>query len=350
MFSFLFQCMLLFLTHSWIAPKSAFLSDTLPELRKVKDVVIYRDSSFHAAFPSIVKLPNGELLLAFRRAPERKLLGEKSSSHVDPNSYLVAVRSQDGEIWTPEPKLVYAHAFGGSQDPCLLQLSDGTILCASYGWAFLRPDGLVNIRKPIFQNQSGSVFLGGYLLRSSDGGSTWEGPSYPPHIAPEMNLDPFGKPTAAYNRGAMHEGKDGRVFWVVAANDSLTPRKTSTHLLISADKGKSWQYSCPVAADEKASFNETSIYETPKGDLVAFLRTAGLDDQACIARSTDGGKTFSPWKKMGFQGHPLHALRLPDNRVLLTYGYRHKPLGIRARVLNAECTDFATAPEMILRD
>ncbi|MFN5560739.1 MAG: exo-alpha-sialidase, partial [Opitutaceae bacterium] len=49
-------------------------------------------------------------------------------------------------------------------------------------------------------------------------------------------------------------------------------------------------------------------------------------------------------------GHPLHALRLPDNRVLLTYGYRHKPYGIRARVLNAECTDFASAPEMILRD
>ena len=53
---------------------------------------------------------------------------------------------------------------------------------------------------------------------------------------------------------------------------------------------------------------------------------------------------------MGFQGHPLNALRLPDNRVLLTYGYRHKPFGIRARILNAECTDFATAPEIILRD
>jgi hypothetical protein len=53
---------------------------------------------------------------------------------------------------------------------------------------------------------------------------------------------------------------------------------------------------------------------------------------------------------MGFQGHPLHALRLPDNRVLLTYGYRHAPLGIRARILNAECTDFATAPEIVLRD
>ena len=52
---------------------------------------------------------------------------------------------------------------------------------------------------------------------------------------------------------------------------------------------------------------------------------------------------------MGFQGHPLNALRLPDNRVLLTYGYRHQPFGIRARILNAECTDFKTAPEIVLR-
>jgi sialidase-1 len=36
---------------------------------------------------------------------------------------------------------------------------------------------------------------------------------------------------------------------------------------------------------------------------------------------------------MGFQGHPLHVLRLPDNRELLTYGYRHKPYGIRACIL-----------------
>ena len=53
---------------------------------------------------------------------------------------------------------------------------------------------------------------------------------------------------------------------------------------------------------------------------------------------------------MGWVGYPLHALRLPDDRVLLVYGYRSEPYGIRARVLNAECTDFATAPGMVLRD
>jgi len=320
-----------------------------PGIHKIKDVVIYKDTCFYSSFPSVIKRPDGELIVAFRHAPDRRIYGAKGNKHVDPNSYLVKVHSTDAENWSKEPELIYAHAFGGSQDPCMLQLRDGTILCTSYGWAFLTDEEKKTLKKP-FAESGGAVFLGGYLVRSFDGGNTWQGPVYPPHISPEINYSPFGKPLPAYNRGALCEGKNGRIYWVVAAHDGESSGKTSTWLIASDDKGLSWQFMSTVAADSIATFNETSIYETPKGDLVAFLRTAGLDDQACIARSTDGGKTFEPWQKMGFQGHPLNALRLPDNRVLLTYGYRHKPYGIRARILNAECTDFATAPEIILRD
>jgi len=325
--------------------------DSVPGVRKIKDMLIYRDTMFYAAFPSVVKLPDDEYLLAFRRAPDRKIFGEKGTNHVDPNSYLVTVRSSDGEHWSEAPELLYAHPFGGSQDPCLLQLKDGTLLCTSYGWAFVRPDGIPNLKEPFLGNKGGVIFLGGYVVRSEDGGETWQGPLYPPHIPPETRFDALGQPLAAYNRGALYEGKDGRIYWAVAvAEDADSPGKTAVHLLISEDKGLTWEYSCPVAADEEVTFNETSVYETPEGDLVAFLRTANLDDQACISRSTDGGKSFQPWEKMGFQGHPLHALRLPDNRVLLVYGYRHEPFSIRARILNSECTDFATAPEIVLRN
>lgn len=325
-------------------------ADEIPGVRKVRDIVIYEDARFFSAFPSIIKKRDGEWLLAFRRAPNRRVFGEDKNMHVDPNSYLVQLRSRDGINWTPEPTLLYAHPFGGSQDPCLLQLRDGTILCMTYGWSFLRPDGMARLTSPYLENFPGSIFNGGYYVRSTDGGASWNGPVYPPHLKPEVLNDPWGQPIRAYNRGALVEGRDGKVYWACAATDQDAPRKTSVHLLVSDDKGLTWRYACPVAVDSTASFNETSLYETPHGDLVAFLRSAKLDDQACIARSTDGGKSFGPWQKMGFQGHPLHALRLPDDRVLLTYGYRHAPLGIRARILNAECTDYATAPEMILRD
>ena len=332
-----------------IAEKHKSSGDGIPGVRKIKDIIIYKDSTFYSSFPSVVKRPDGEIFVAFRRAPDRKIFGEKHTNHVDPNSYLMMVRSSDGENWTKDPELIYAHPFGGSQDPCLLQLRDGTLLCMSYGWALVRPDGIPNLKKP-YREAGGTIFLGGYYVRSTDGGETWQGPDYPPHITPDISFNALGEPIPAYNRGALYEGKNGRIFWVVAAMDSNSPRKTSTHLLTSDDKGHTWQYSCPVAVDEKATFNETSVYETPKGDIIAFLRTENMDDQACIARSTDGGKTFHKWQTMGFQGHPCHALRLSDDRVLLTYGYRHKPFGIRARILNPECTDFATAPEIVLRD
>ena len=321
----------------------------IPGVRIIKDIIIYKDTTFFSSFPSVVKRPDGEILVAFRRAPDRKIFGEKHTNHVDPNSYLMMVRSGDGENWTDDPKLLYAHPLGGSQDPGLLQLRDGTLFCMSYGWAVVRPNGIPNLKKP-YTEAGGAIALGGYYVRSTDGGETWQGPFYPPHIAPDNRFNALGEPMPAANRGALYEGVSGRIFWVVGASDSNSPNKPSTHLLISDDKGQTWQYSCQVAADEKVTFNETSVYETPNGDIVAFLRTANMDGQACIARSTDGGKSFHQWQTMGFQGHPLHALRLPDDRVLLTYGYRHKPFGIRARILNPECTDFATAPEIVLRD
>jgi hypothetical protein len=329
---------------------------SLTGIRKVKDIIVYKDSLFYSAFPSVVKRPDGEIMVAFRRAPDRRLFGQQGISHTDPNSYLVMVRSRDGETWTNEPELIFAHPQGGSQDPCLLQLNDGTLLCTSYVWELIRPDAdtVLNRKLTLVKGKSkyspAFTFMGGYLIRSVDGGGTWKGPIYPTSVPADIQVDIFGNKLPAYNRGALCEGKNGRIYWAVAAKDSDSPSKTSVYLMTSDDKGLSWNYSAPIAVDKKISFDETSIIETPKGNLVAFLRTADMPNEySCIARSTDGGKSFQ-WQSLGFYGYPLHALRLPDSRVLLTYGYRHKPYGIRARILNAECTDFASAPELIIRD
>jgi len=315
---------------------------------KMEHVVIYEDEKFYSAFPSIVLRPDGELLVAFRRAPERRFFGENKVSHTDPNSHLVLVRSKAcGQTWSKEPELIHAHPFGGSQDPCMVQLRDGTILCTSYGWALIDLP-LAETRTDTIRH-GGFVFLGGYIMRSLDGARSWQGPIIPPPLENNLTHDLFGNPCPSFNRGAMCEGKDGRLYWVVVRNDSHTPRRSSLHLLISSDQGTTWEYSSPVAVDEKITFNETCTYQTPKGDLIAFIRTANFDDHTVIARSTDGGKSFR-WEDAGFQGHPHHAVRLPDQRVFLIYGYRHEPFGIRARILNPECTDFRTAEEIVLRD
>ena len=319
------------------------------DLVKEKDVIIYKDDRFFSAFPSVVCKPDGELLVAFRRAPERRIFGESGSNHTDPNSYLVLVRSKDnGATWSTEPELIFAHPFGGSQDPCMTQLRDGTIVCSSYGWALLRGDAAA--KYPETLRHGDFVFMGGYLVRSTDGGQTWKGPIIPPPVPDCKTISVFKEPCPAYNRGAMCQGHDGTLYWAVASQSQLEPRITGVHLMASKDGGLTWEYRCPIAQDEKITFNETSLYETKGGDLIAFMRTADFDDHTAIARSKDGGKTFESWKDAGFQGHPHCATTLADGRVLLVYGYRHEPFGVRARVLDAECTDIDTARETILRD
>jgi len=315
---------------------------------KERDIVIYEDPAFYSAFPSVITRPSGELVLAFRRAPDRKMFGEGGSSHTDPNSYLVQVRSSDNARTWSSPKLIFAHPYGGSQDPCLIQLRDGSIVCSSYGWARVNEKARNSVENNAMAGEF--VFMGGYLVRSEDGGHSWSDMILPPPVPGSPTRTVFDTLCPAYNRGSMYEAKDGRLLWAVASRGEDGSSRTENHLMTSTDGGKTWKHESPIAQDDDVVFNEACIYETPKGDLVTFIRTASFDDHTVIARSKNGGKSFEPWEDAEFQGHPHFPLRLPDDRVLLVYGYRHKPFGIRARILNPECTDFASAQEIVLRE
>lgn len=324
--------------------------ETSASAEKIGDVVIYGDPRFHCAFPSVVKRSDGSLLCAFRRAPNRRFLyGEPGYTHTDPNSQLVTVESHDsGRTWTTCTKLLFAHPLGGSQDPCMTLLKDGSFICASYGWALVPPSHLEGSTNTLQHPHFG--FMGGYLLRSADGGNTWGEPIIPPPTKGDSTLNVFGQKTPAFNRGAMVETSDGRLLWATARHDDQKTPRTSVHLLECLDQGRTWTYKCPIASDPKITFNETSLVQTEGGDILAFLRTDGLGMMAAMARSRDGGKSFEKWQNGGFVGHPFQATRLADGRIFLVYGHRAEPFGVRARILDKNGDDFATAPEITLRD
>jgi len=320
-------------------------------MRKLEDIVIYSDDRFYAAFPSIVSRPDGELLVAFRRAPDRRKFFAPAVSHCDANSYLVLARSRDlGRSWSAEPELIYAHPFGGSQDPCMVQLDDGSLIVSSYAWMIVPQEGVEHVPPGRCHNVCGThyTFLGGYLMRSTDAGRTWQGPILPPQLDDQATGFP-GVPIPAMNRGAITQARDGCLYWLVARSPAANPQQTALDLLVSKDRGLTWQHAGPVASDERVVFNETSLLQTAGGDLVGFVRTANFDDHGVIVRSKSLGKSWEPWQDTGIVGHPYHALRLPDDRVFLIYGYRHEPYGIRARVLDPECTRF-DSQEIVLRD
>lgn len=76
------------------------------------------------------------------------------------------------------------------------------------------------------------------MLRSYDDGRTWNDLIIPCSVPSEINYSGLGGKLPAYNRGALYEGKDGRIFWAVVASDTEALRNTSVYLLISKDKGK----------------------------------------------------------------------------------------------------------------
>lgn len=319
-------------------------------MRRFEDISIYGDEGYYAAFPSIVARPDGELLVAFRRAPDRRRYFGQKHTHADPNSQLVLVRSRDlGASWSREPELIHAHPLGGSQDPCMVQMDDGSLLVTSYAWMLLPQESLDRSTPPARSWAYGwaFAFLGGYLVRSVDAGRTWSGPIVPPQLSGQVQPFP-GIPIPAHNRGAMTQGRDGRLYWISQITTRKNGGRTGLGLVTSEDRGLTWKDAGKVASDGKVVFNETSLIETPKGDLVAFVRTGNFEDHGVVVRSRDHGKTWGRWKDLGIVGHPYHALRLRDGRVYLVYGYRHKPFGIRARILDAECRKFDGA-ELVLR-
>lgn len=316
----------------------------------MQHIIIYNDPQFYSAFPSVITGPDNELLCAFRRAPDRRSLwGAPGHTHTDTNSYLVLVRSSDGgNTWTKTPETIFAHPMGGSQDPCMVRLSDGSIVCTSYGWAQVPSEG--HSRMTDVLGHPPFYFLGGYVLRSSDNGKSWDGPFIPPTLPNDTSRNALGDPCPTFNRGSMLQMPDGSLLWAVVKVERAAPRKSSVHLVRSEDRAQTWDYVCPVASDQTVTFNETSLIRTRGGDIIAFMRTDGFDGKCAIARSTDGGKSFQPWEDGQVFGHPFHALQLKDGRILVVYGHRRAPFGIRAKVLNQEGTNFATAPEIILRD
>ena len=319
-------------------------------MRKTRDVIIYSDDAFYSAFPSVVCRPDGELIVAFRRAPDRRRFFATGVTHADPNSQLVLIRSRDGgETWSTEPELIHAHPMGGTQDPCMVQLDDQSLLVSTYLWMLLPQEGVARQTNGLDVKCFGwhFTFQGGYLMRSTDGGRSWQGPIVPRRIADQADYFP-GVAVAPFNRGAIAQGRDGVLYWAVAHSPADRPQHTVLELLVSYDRGTSWTHAGPIADGGSVVYNETSLIETPRGDLVGFVRTANYGDQGVVVRSSDRGKGWTV-SDTGIIGHPYHATRLADGRVFLIYGYRHAPYGIRARVLDAECRDFS-GPEIVLRD
>ena len=339
-------------------------------MRKLKDYIVYRDARFFCSFPSLCTLGNGDLLLVFRRARDQRYLFGKGAApddphlesidHLDSRSILTVQRLSPALEPVGGPRDLTVNPEAADQDASLLRLSSGEVILGGFSWYPYHEPVTPNDaedRDPA-PGEKGPLryrFWGGYTRRSTDEGLTWSPHNYLPPLPGLGDIVPGHRPHhGGAIRGRPLELPNGELLLASygAAPVSQRGGQNVSYLYRSADKGANWSFAGPIANDTDcaAGFVEPALHLTPAGDIVALMRSTGLDGRLVTACSADGGKSWAPWTVHELVGHPFDAVSLPDGRALLVYGYREPPFGIRARLLDPEFKDPAGAEEIIIRD
>ena len=274
-------------------------------------VVIARDPAKHFAFPGVALLKNGDLAVVYR---EGTIHGYEKTGKVSLS------RSTDGgRTWLPRVTALDRPNYD-DRDPTIFQMADGTTLLLSNSC----------------------------ICTSTDHARTWTKPLPTPVFGP---------------KGAVEDEDGNIVYGALLTNvQKLLTRVNGRPMQLQAnavfrsrDKGRSWQ---KVGIATYTAFMPPPFdyiwYDEPFMCVVPdkywiFAARVDVDGFARIIRSPDRGKTWGPVIKTPVWGYPQHLLPLRDGRLLMSYGYRRSPWGVRACLSNDNGKTWDIDNEIVLR-
>ena len=286
-------------------PAAALLRGGAPALK-----VISSQPQYYDGWPTLLRRRNGELFAVYSGGRE---------SHVCPYGRVELMRSHDdGETWS-FPEVLMDTAID-DRDAGICETAAGTLLVSTftslaYEAVKDKPAAWEAVNRRLSPERR-KALLGMWLLRSTDGGSTWSVPFRVPVNSPHG-------PFAADDGRVLYPGKDlwgdGRIG-----------------VAESKDDGVGWRWLAPIPTrpgDRFEDYHELHGVDAGSGRLVVQIRNhnAANRGETLQSESTDGGKTWSVPRAIGVWGLPSHLTRLRSGRLLMTYGYRRAPFGNRAR-------------------
>jgi len=274
-------------------------------------------------FPVAIRLANGNILAVIRGG----------APHIGVKGRLDLVRSSDeGKTWSKPWTAV-----DDSQDdrnPALGQLKDGTVVLA-----YAIASGYDETGERFKGTRADRVFDGVYLALSKDNGRTWSKP-----VRDETIKKFYASGGAVSPYGKIAQLPDGTVLMAVYF-DFYGDRGHESWLFRSRDNGKTWGEPALIAK----RYNETGIVALRDGRVLAAVRSE-KGAHLAIAESKDQGRTWSaPVQVTKDSEHPGDLIQLRDGRVLLTYGERNPPRGVRA-ILSADGRNWDNTKPIILAD
>ena len=331
-------------------------------IRTIESKVICKQKGRYIGWPTIGKMPDGELLVVFS--------GDRDA-HVDPFGKTFLTRSGDsGQTWG-EPALINDTPLD-DRDTGICICRDGIVVVSWFtshyeDEVYLRmcPRGeeerwrkklglvtMDTIREWAGESLvNGRYALGRWIRRSSDGGHTWGAPTRIPPTAPHGPI----------------ELADGRLMFVgIGTRQKRAERNGDILATESRDQGQTWSVIARIdmfpeykgdAPDGHAYLCEPHVVEVTPGRLLAMARHEEIPHEEGRGRSVlwqftsdDGGHSWTEPKPTDILGKPPHLTNLADGRILVTYGYRHEPYGQRACVSSDGGETWDYDHEIILRD
>ena len=244
----------------------------------VERIRVTRGSARHRAFPGLLRLGDGVLVILYR---------EGSDHWVTDDSVLRLTRSEDdGKTWTEPRTLLQEQGWGfaAHHGPCLL--SDGSILAAATS---------VRHRRGKLRDYRA------FAMRSHDDGETWD--------VKQIGPMPGWVWQNQYGRAMEIDGQ----LWIPGGGQKQGEEPWWTGYFVSHDNGDTWpewQTVCSGLQDEK------DIIELPDRSLLAMIRSG---EETYRSRSADRGRSWSKKEKLDLFGQCPSLLLLPSGEVLFAY-------------------------------
>lgn len=300
------------------APALLLSSSRSAEILDIR--TISQQDSYYHGWPTVGKRSNGDLFLVWSG---RRL------EHVCPFGSVESMHSRDeGESWS-YPRTVH-DSLTDDRDAGFLETREGTLLVTSFTSLAYIDHSYVrgkHLEDPAWQaahrrlpdDAAREAELGCWAFRSTDGGRTFSN-----RIDTVVN-SPHGPCQLS----------DGRILYL---GKELWTEEKKIGASVSEDDGLTWKWLSEVPTREGdsavKSYHELHAVECADGSILAQIRNHNEANkgETLQCRSTDGGQTWSVPRPIGVWGLPSHLLRLRDDRLVMSYGYRRKPFGNQARI------------------
>lgn len=299
-------------------------------------------------WPTVISLSDGTLLAAWS--------GERLK-HICPFGKVLAARSTDGGYTWDEPYIIQNTPLD-DRDAGLCEIAPGRILMTSFSegrditYKYLEhwlhhprtteERELIEKRAAEITDADEARYLGPTLSLSTDNGYTWSNPTVVDVSSPHG-------PTMLRNGEILYVGS-----WAGKDTGYAAGQQRGIYAL-RLDKDANVigapQLIAPTAGGEDFVFCEPYAKQMPNGDILVAIRVESKKENVhstYFCRSTDGGKTFSAAAPTGWIGMPAHMFVTSKGEVVITYGRREMPMGIRARV--SRDNGYTWSEELPLRE